>query len=100
MVEAGSDEGSEEVILEGIRIAQEANNETIGLIDQLVSQIGSPKVEAEPISDEAKTIAETIKSNLNGRLTAILEQNALKAERVEALEDLEDSIASEMAEEY
>ncbi|GIS82264.1 MAG: hypothetical protein CM1200mP15_08960 [Dehalococcoidia bacterium] len=29
MVEAGSDEVSEEVILEGIRIAQEANNETM-----------------------------------------------------------------------
>ena len=100
MVEAGSDEVSEEVILEGIRIAQEANNETIGLIDQLVSQIGSPKVEVEPISDEAKAVETTIKSNLNGRLTAILEQNGLKAERVEALEDLEESIASEMAEEY
>ena len=100
MVEAGSDEVSEEIILEGIRRAQEANNITIDLIEELISKVGKPKVEAPSDTDAAKTMEDQIKGKLNGRLSEILEQNALKAERVEALESLEQSIAEELAEEY
>ena len=100
MVEAGSNEVSEDIILEGLRRAQEANNITIELIEGLISKVGKPKSEAPSDTDAAKIMEDQIKGKLNGRLSAILEQNALKAERVEALESLEESIAEELAEEY
>ena len=40
MVEAGSDEVSEEVILEGIRLAHQANMETVDMINELVEKAG------------------------------------------------------------
>ena len=44
MVESGSVEVSEEVILEGIRLAHESNVQTIELIDRLVAERGLDKV--------------------------------------------------------
>jgi polyribonucleotide nucleotidyltransferase len=100
MVEAGSNQVSEEVILEGIRLAQEANQIAIDLIEELTSKAGRPKIEVAAGSDEAKQLEDRILSALNGRLTAVLEQNALKAERVEAMDTLEAAITSELAENY
>jgi len=100
MVEAGSNEVSEDVILEGIRLAQEANQIAIDLIEELTSKAGRPKLEVPASSDEAKQLEDRIHSTLNGRLTAVLDQNALKAERVEAMDTLEAAITSELAEQY
>jgi polyribonucleotide nucleotidyltransferase len=100
MVEAGSNEVSEEVILEGIRLAQEANQIAIDLIEELASRAGRPKLEVPAGSDEARQLEDRIHGTLNGRLTAVLEQNALKAERVEAIDSLEAAITAELAEQY
>ena len=100
MVEAGSNEVSEEVILEGIRLAQEANQIAIDLIEELTSKAGRPKVEVAGSSEEAQQLEDRIHSTLNGRLNTVLEQNALKAERVEAMDNLEADIVSELAEQY
>ena len=100
MVEAGSKEVSEEIILEGIRRAHEANQITIDMIEELVAQAGKPKVEVNVDYEEAKQLETRIHSALNGRLTTVLEQNAMKAERVEALDNLEAAITEELAEQY
>jgi polyribonucleotide nucleotidyltransferase len=100
MVEAGSDEVSEEIILEGVRRAHEANQVTIDLIEELTSRVGKPKEEITADTEEAKQIAARIKSALNGRMTAILGQNAFKSERDEALDYLETEIAEGLGEEY
>ena len=100
MVEAGSQEVSEEIILEGIRRAHEANQLTIDLIDELTSRIGKPKMGITADGDAAKQLEERIRGTLNGRMTAVLEQNALKAERVEALDKLEADVAQELADDY
>src|SRR3989441_5357738 len=42
MVEAGAGEVSEELLLEALRIAQEANGEIIALQEQMVAKIGKP----------------------------------------------------------
>ena len=68
MVEAGSQEVSEQVILEGIRRAQEANLVTIGLIDELTSQVGKPKQEVTVDTEEAERLENQIQATLNGRL--------------------------------
>ena len=100
MVEAGSYEVSEEVILEGISKAFNANRITIDLIDELVSQVGKPKYEVTVDEAEAERLDGQIKAIVNGRVTGILEQNSFKAERDEGLDRIEDEVAGQLGEEY
>ena len=100
MVEAGSYEVSEEVILEGISKAFNANRITIDLIDELVSQVGKPKYEVAVDAAEADRLDGQIKAIVNGRVTEILEQNSFKAERDEGLDRIEDEVAEQLGEEY
>jgi polyribonucleotide nucleotidyltransferase len=100
MVESGSDEVSEETILEGVRRAHEANQAIIDLIEELTSRVGKPKVEVTVDTSEAEQLESRLRSALNGRITTILEQNAFKAERNEALDHLETEMAGELAEQY
>lgn len=53
MVEAGASEVSEEVVLEAIKRAQEANFKIIEACEELIKQAGQPKLEFEkPASDD------------------------------------------------
>ena len=100
MVEAGSYEVSEEVILEGIQKAFNANLIAIDQIDELVAQVGKEKLEVAPDTEEAEQLDARIKTILNGRVGDILEQNAFKSERDEGLDRLEDEVAEQLAEEF
>lgn len=98
MVEAGSYEVSEEVILEGIQKAFAANLITIDLIDELVGQVGKPKVEVTVDTEEAERLDTQLKAILNGRVGALLEQNSFKSERDEGLDRLETEATEQLAE--
>ncbi len=100
MVEAGSYEVSEEVILEGIQKAFQANLITIDLIDELVAKVGKPKYEVSTDSEEEEKLDAQIKAIVNGRVTGILEQNSFKAERDEGLDQIEQEVAEALAEEF
>ena len=100
MVEAGSYEVSEAVILEGIQKAFNANLITIDLIDELVAQVGQAKVEVTVDAEEAERLDTRIKTILNGRVAGILERNSFKAERDEGLDRLEAEVAEQLAEEF
>ncbi len=99
MVEAGSDEVSEEIILEAIRRAHEANLATISLIQELVGQAGKPKAEA-PSDDDAEALDSEIKGILNSRLAALLEENADKIAREAGEAQLKSEVAEKLAESY
>ena len=100
MVEAGSYEVSEEVILEGIQKAFQANLLTIDLIDELVSKVGKSKFEVEEHSEEEEKLDTQIKAIVNGRVTEILEQNSFKAERDEGLDRIESEVSEQLSEEF
>ena len=100
MVEAGSYEVSEEVILEGISKAFDANRITIDLIDELVSQVGKPKYEVAADESEAERLDAQIKAIVNGRVTEILERNSFKAERDEGLDRIEEEVAGQLSEDF
>ena len=59
MVEAGSKEVSEDVIVEALRLAQEVNGEIVELIREMQAEVGKKKmpVEIDPAEDEALTAA-------------------------------------------
>ena len=100
MVEAGSDQVSEEVILEGIRHAQEANMIVIDLIDELTNLVGKPKNVVDVGTEEAERLEAQIKATLNGRLAALLEENSDKTVREEALGHLEAEAVEQLAAQY
>ena len=100
MVEAGSDEVSEEIILEGVRRAHLANLEAIGLIDQLTELVGKPKA-APPTDREGEgQLTAQINDILNGRLSALLDENNEKTAREEGEGRLEAEVIERLGDQY
>ncbi len=94
MVEAGANEVSEEVILEAIRQAQEANAEIISLIEELVAQVGQPKLEVKTDKDAAQKMDDSIRGVIGTRLADALGENLDKV----ALEAQENALRGEVSE--
>ncbi len=91
MVEAGADEAPEEVVLEAMRRAQEANAIVIDMIEELASTVGAPKQPyPEPASHNG--LEAEVHRVLNGRLTQLLDSSADKTEREESLASLEHEV--------
>ena len=100
MVEAGCDEASEEIILEAIRRAQEANAEIIELIEELTARVGQPKVEVKGDKEAAEKLNASIREVVGARLSEALEENLDKV-ALEARENaLRDEVSEKLSEEY
>ena len=100
MVEAGCDEASEDVILEAIRRAQETNTEIISLIEELVAQVGQPKLEVKTDKETAAKLDSSIREVVGTRLADALSENPDKV-ALEARENaLRDEVSEKLAEEY
>ena len=100
MVEAGATETSEEVVLEAIKRAQEANSIVIDMIDELVAAAGKPK---RKVSQEEPPggLEDRVSSLLNGRLLQALESNGGKqTDQEEAIASLKREIVERLAEEF
>jgi polyribonucleotide nucleotidyltransferase len=100
MVESGSDEVSEEVVLEGIQRAHAANLLAIDLIEELTNQAGKPKAEVHDDTEEAEAIDRQIKGILDGRLAALLDENTDKVVREEGESRLKQEVVDQLAEQY
>ena len=100
MVEAGSDEVSEEVILEAIRRAQEANSEIIGLIEELVDQVGQPKTEVKTDKEAAAKLDSSIRGVVGSRLADALAENLDKVALESRENALRDEVSQTLAEEF
>ena len=98
MVEAGADEASEEVVLEAMRRAQEANAIVVDMIEELVAAVGTPKEEyPAPVSHNG--LEGEIHRVLNGRLAQLLDSSADKTEREQSLTALEHEVVDALAQE-
>ena len=100
MVEAGSDEVSEDIILEGINRAHEANLVTIALIEDLTRQVGKPKGPVPEATVDTETLDSDIKGILNGRIATLLEENPDKIVQEDAESRLESEVAEKLADQY
>ena len=100
MIESGSDEVSEETILECIRRANDANQETIGMINELVSRAGNTKIEAKVDTDDAQQLETRIQSIVDGRLASLLEGNPDKIAMEEAENRIEGEVLEQLGEEF
>ncbi len=95
MVEAGASEVSEEEILEGFEVAQEANRQLIDFQDRLREMAGAPKREvAPPVSDpEVET---SVRERATQPLLAAL-RNSDKQAREEAVRGVRQEVIEEIA---
>jgi len=100
MIEAGSDEVSEETILECIRRANDANQETIGMINELVSRAGNTKVETKVDTDDAQQLETRIQSIVDGRLASLLEGNPDKMVLEEGENRIEGEVLEQLGEDF
>ena len=100
MVEAGANEVSEEVILEALRQAQEANLEIIGLIEELVAQVGQPKLEVKTDKDAAQKMDSSIREVIGTRLADALGENLDKVSLESRENALRDEVSEKLAEEF
>jgi len=100
MIEAGSEEVSEETILECIRRANDANQETIAMINDLVSQAGNTKVEVSIDTDDAQRLETRIQAIVDGRLASLLEGNPDKIVLEEGENRIEGEVLEQLAEDY
>ncbi len=99
MVEAGSREVSEGVVLEAIRRAQQNNVTVIEMIDEIVASEGKPKIIVAPKVSHQDLDAE-VHTILNGRLANALEAGGDKAQRERALGELEREVQERLADKY
>lgn len=100
MVEAGSDQVSEETILEGIRRAQETNLSVIELIKELTAKEGRLKYVVPDDTEEVAELVRRTKDILNGRLSAVLGESPDKVNLEEAEARLKAEVAEALAGQY
>lgn len=99
MVEAGSEEVSETIVLEAIRRAQDVNDQIIDMIDEMVREIGKTKAEFKP-SLEGDEIGTRIEDMIKGRLAQAMELDSDKSEKSAVIKALQDEVIENLSGDY
>ena len=97
MMEAGSNQVSEDLVLGGIRQALEANLEVIALQDEMVSSIGKPKVDFQSAELPADLVSR-IETVVDGRLDGALDASGGKDEQASRLDALKSEVVEKLGE--
>ena len=100
MVEAGCDEVSESVILEGFQKAQEANSQIIDMIDELRTSVGKEKYEVAPIDPESLKQEEEISGLISEELTKILDKFPTRLSSEQSLDELKEEVINSLSNKY
>jgi polyribonucleotide nucleotidyltransferase len=100
MVEAGANSVDEDVFLEAVRYAHEANQTLIRTQDEMVAKLGSPKMqfEAKTASPDAESaVSEFLAERLDDVLAAVKEERSegLRARRAELAERFGETYSSD-----
>ena len=99
MVEAGCLEVSEAEILEGIAIAQTANNNVIDMQNQIRTALGKEKLALKDATAEDDLVTPHLPSDFRDRIKSIVINNQDNEERDSQLSTLADEIKSQIDEE-
>ncbi len=98
MVEAGAKEVSEEIILKGLEVAQQANQEILDLQEEAIREHARPKMEAEP-TETAVEVRQAVAGFVQGKLGEILGAHA-KEDREAGLADRRQELVERLGETY
>ncbi len=97
MIEAGAKEATEEVILEAVKVAQEANRAIIALQEQIANEAAPVKKPYTPIPDNAEAI-EKVGDYLKDRVDELVATAA--SERSDANKAIRVELAEKFGEEF
>lgn len=99
MVEAGSKEVSEDVIVEALRLAQEVNGEIVELIREIQAKVGKKKweVESDPAEEEAEAAA---RAHIGNQIVDALAAPGDKSSREDALEEINHAMKEALKESH
>ena len=98
MMEAGANEMPEDLVLEAIQRAQQANQGVIDLQDEIVGSIGKPKAAFD--AGGPKELDAQAATVLGGRLTGALDSSQDKAEQDERLNALRAELVETLSQEF
>ncbi|MDP2935173.1 MAG: polyribonucleotide nucleotidyltransferase [Dehalococcoidia bacterium] len=98
MVEAGASQLTEELMLEAIRLGQEANKKLIAIQDELIADRAKPKMAIHEAVAPAG-IKESVKGMVGARLSDLLYQEE-KAAREASVDALEDEVVASLQDTY
>lgn len=98
MVEAGASQLTEELMLEAIRLGQEANQKLIAMQDELIADRAKPKMAIHEAVAPAG-IKESVKGMVGARLSDLLYQEE-KAAREASVDALEDEVVASLQDTY
>ena len=99
MLEAGASELSEELVLEGIRRAQDVNQRVIELQDDLVRSVGRPKIAFKPVSHSEELERRTA-SVLGARIASTFDASLSKTEQADRMSSLKAELAEAVKDEF
>ena len=99
MMEAGASEVSDEMVLEAIKLAQETNLQIIELQDEIIETVAKPKAEYVSLG-YPKELDSLVDKAVEGKLTDAMSPEGGKAEMGARLDDLKNSVVTEIGEEY
>jgi polyribonucleotide nucleotidyltransferase len=97
MIEAGATEASEALVLEAIRIGQQANQQIIRTQEELRGVAGKAKVDFEPAKANPE-LESDVWSALDGKTEQLIGKGRI--ERDEALSDLKREVSGRLGERY
>ncbi|MBL7199994.1 MAG: polyribonucleotide nucleotidyltransferase [Anaerolineae bacterium] len=97
MVEAGSTEVSEEVMLEAIQRGHEAMQDVIRMQTEMRDALGKEK-RAYQVAERPEGVREAVREALGDRLRDAVYNTIIKAERSDAFDQLRDELAESFAE--
>ena len=100
MVEAESQEVSEETVLEAIGRAQDTNRQVIEMIEEMVAAVGKPKESFTAPDTSHEELDREINTVLNGRITQVLDAQQGRDERERALKGLEQEVQQRLVEKF
>jgi polyribonucleotide nucleotidyltransferase len=97
MVEAGAKEVPETAMLEALSSGHKAIQDIIALQLQMAKEVGKPKM-SYPAAALAADVAANVKTHIGARVADVLSQTLTKEARESALDTIEDSVLTALAE--
>jgi polyribonucleotide nucleotidyltransferase len=98
MVEAGAKEIPEDIILEAIKFGHEANQDIIGLQEQIQRAVGKPKLEI-PAEEVNQELVDMVAGIVDEKMSSALDI-ADKVQREQALSDLKNGLLEKLGEKH
>jgi polyribonucleotide nucleotidyltransferase len=99
MVEAGSNEVSEELMLEGIELGHQAMQDVIRMQNEMRAAMGKEK-RAYVTVEEPEGVREAVRQALGDRLRETVYTTVVKSERIDAFDALRDELVAELGEQW